>query len=279
MKYITRLLVVCSCAFSILSLYAPISLATGPRVSASLFVAPKNVVNTLDFHPFIDSNELGQGVVVELLNSIFKEAGIEAVVNILPSHNMVKYYFSEEKSLAMLSYENNLSEQERSASIFIPLLSFDEYYFYYKPAFNQGFIGTQDLSDLQGKVYGAHKGDNINGYRKSGVNIYYARLHSLLKKMRTKEVDFIRQPALTLDFLIKEDAAAYQADDFIRMTEPAGKNILGIAFNKRHAQGAVFAKKFQQAMDVLWNKGELKSIFQYYLGSEVNADAYFLYKP
>ena len=120
-----------SCLLCLIT-YSNKSLATGPRVAPNLFVTNVNQLYALELPPFISSKAKNHGVLLELIGSILKTEEIAGEINILPSLNMAKYYFAQEDALAIIGHDFNLAKEQQKKAIFIPVLSLDEYYFYYQ---------------------------------------------------------------------------------------------------------------------------------------------------
>jgi len=255
-----------------LCVYSAPSFATGPRVAPSLFTSNTAFLYTSDFPPFISSKAENQGLLIEIINTVLKSSDITAEVNILPSKNMAKYYFSQENALAIIGYDFNFSKQTQQKSIFIPILSIDEYY-YTHASVQQKFKWNGKLSSFKNKVYGTTKGNNVEKYKAAGIKVKYGRLHNLLQKMQKGQVDFIKSPQLTLNAELHTDFPQQQSA-FIKMETKAAESVLGIAFNTQHADGKQSAEKFKQGLQKIITSAEFNSILQGYLGSEVDVKPY-----
>ena len=252
-----------------LVMYSSTSFATGPRVAPSLFVANVNQVHAMEFPPFISSSAKDQGLLIELIKRVLKAEKIAGDINVLPSQNMIKYYFSRENALAMIGHDFNLNKSEQKKALFIPVLSTDEYYFSYNSAERAALNWNGKLSSFQDKTYGTNKGASVKKYKAAGIKIKYARLQALLKKMQNQEVDFIREPELTVQTLTEQ----YMPNEkhlFVRLEPKAGEILLGIVFNAEHPDGRGSAKKFKQGLNKIIANGEFKSILQKHLGDDAN---------
>jgi len=255
-----------------LFIYSAPSFATGPRVAPSVFTSNIAYLYTSDFPPFISSKTENQGLLIEIINTVLKSSNITGEVNILPSKNMAKYYFSQENALAIIGYDFNFSKKTQQKSIFVPILSIDEYY-YYHASTQQDLKWQGELSSLKNKVYGTTKGNNIAKYKAAGITIKYGRLHNLLQKMKNNQVDFIKSPQLTLNAALHAYFPQEQSA-FIKMEAKAAESVLGITFNKQHADGNESAEKFKQGLQKIIASGEFNSILQGYLGNDVDVSPY-----
>jgi len=252
-------------------LFSANSSATGPRVAPSLFVENKNMMYALQYPPFIDSNTQQHGLLFELINNVFNSEKMEGVINILPSQNMVKYYFSQENALAMIGHDFNLNTIDRKKSLFIPVLVVDEYYFHYQPSFEQGLGWNGNLSSLKGKTYGANKGDDVSAYKKAGITVKYARVTALLKQLQQGKLDIIREPEITLNNLVNRFFPD-QSSLFVKQEPKAGVMPMGIVFNTSHTDGKKTAKQFQAGLNKLITSGRYQEILHQHLGEQVNIE-------
>jgi len=255
-----------------LCIYSAPSFATGPRVAPSLFANNTQYLYASDFPPFISSQAENKGVLIEIINTVLKSSDISAEVNILPSKTMAQYYFSQENALAIIGYDFNFSKQSQQKSMFVPILSIDEYYYTYAPV-QQELKWDGELSSFKNKVYGTTKGNDVAKYKAAGIKVKYGRLASLLQKMKNGQVDFIKSPQLSLNNALDKHFPQQQSA-FIKMEAKAIESVLGIAFNTQHADGKQSAEKFKQGLQKIIASGELNSILHGYLGNEVNASPY-----
>jgi len=244
-------------------LFTPVANATGPRVSPNLFTSNLDQLYALEYPPFITAQSTEQGVLFELINTVLKQQNIAAEINILPSQNMVKYYYNQETALAMIGHDFNLTRRQQKNSRFIPVLSVKEYFFYYQPAYKDGFSWNGKLSAFKAKTYGANKGDDVDAYKKAGIKIKYHRLQALVSKLRLQDVDFIREPELTVNALIDSTFPA-EKQLFIKMEPEAGVMDMGVVFNTQHINGVEIAKKFSQGLKIIKANGQYQAVINKY---------------
>jgi len=244
-------------------LYTSVAHATGPRVAPNMFTSNLNQLYALEYPPYISAQATEQGVLFELINTVLKQQNIAAEINILPSQNMLKYYYNQETALAMIGHDFNLSSKQQKNSVFITVLSVKEYFFYYQPAFKDGLEWNGKLSAFKAKTYGANKGDDVTAYKKAGIQVKYSRLQALIGKLRTQEIDFISEPELTLNALL-ERSFPDEKQLFVKMQAESGTMPMGIVFNMLHKQGKDAAKKFKQGLKLLKASGQYQSILNKY---------------
>jgi len=259
-----------------LSTYSTSSFATGPRVKPSIFLDDTNQLYTVNLPPFINSKTGGRGLLLEIINTILKAENITGKINILPSKNMTQYYFSQENALAIIGHDFNFSKKTQQKSIFIPILSVDEYYYTHASA-KQEIQWQGELASFKNKVFGTSKGNNISQYKAAGIHIKYGRMHTLLQKMKTGQIDFIKSSQLSFnaalnDYFPKEQQA------FIKLEPKASETSLGIVFNNQHADGKKSAEKFKTGLNKIITNGELTRILQKHLGHDTQLEPYLQHK-
>jgi len=259
-----------------LSTYSASSFATGPRVKPSLFLDDTNQLYTVNLPPFINSKTKERGLLLEIINTVLKVENISGTINILPSKNMTKYYFSQENALAIIGHDFNFSKKTQQKSIFIPILSVDEYY-YTHASVKQSIPWQGKLTDFKNKVFGTIKGNNITQYKAAGIKIKYGRLPTLLQKMQRGQIDFIKLPQLSFNTALNNFSAKEQ-QAFIKLEPKASATNLGIVFNKQHAEGNQSAEKFKSGLNKIITNGELAKILQKHLGHNVPLESYLKYK-
>jgi len=257
-------------------IYSTTSFATGPRVAPSLFVSNENQLYTLDLPPFISTKSEGHGLLFEIINTVLEAKKIAGNINILPSKNMAKYYFSQENALAIIGYNFNLNKEAQKHAIVVPILSIDEYYFFYQSPNEQSIQWNGELSSLKNKVYGTDKGGGVKKYQTVGIDVKYGRLYALLNKMQKNKVDFIKVPQLTMNIILEQNFPN-EKHLFTKVQPKAGEINLGVIFNKRHPDGKISAEKFKVGLSEIIANGQFKAILQKHLGSDVMVEPYLRY--
>lgn len=227
--------------------------ATGPRVTPSL-ISNASDIYTINLPPFIGADFNRLSYLSEVVNTVLDQQKIDAILTVLPLHNMVKYYLLQENVLAVLSPYLYLTASQKQDMVIITMDEVNESYIYYKPSHPGGLAWKGNLKNLNGLRYGVLKGVATEKYKKSGIRIKTARLGSLLKKLVAKEVDFIRLPDLTADWFINKQFPR-QKNNFVKMKVSAGKMQLAIIFNKKHWKGEVSAEIFKKGFDTLVKNG------------------------
>ena len=167
------------------------SVATGPRVAPSLFTDNTEYIYGMDFPPYISHDEIENGVIADIVNAVLKKENISADIMVLPSKNMVKYYFSEENVLAVIGYNFDFNKANKTKADFIPILSVDEFYIYNSQRFPEGLHWEGNLNIFSGMHYGTYKGNNVSAHKEAGIMVKYGRLKSLLTQLELKKSDSI----------------------------------------------------------------------------------------
>ena len=232
--------------------------ATGPRVSPSLISSASDIY-TIKLPPFIGSDVKQSSYLSEVVNTVIRQQKIDAILTILPLQSMVKYYLLQDNALAVLSPYLHLTASQKKDKVIIPMDEVNESYIYYKLAHPNGLAWKGNLKNLKGLRYGVLKGVATEKYKKSGISVKTARIDALLKKLVAKEVDFVRLPDLTADWLIKKQFPE-QKNNFGKMQVSAGKMQLAIIFNKKHLKGKESAEMFKKGFDALVKKGQFNEI-------------------
>lgn len=240
------------------------ALATGPRVTTSLFSAHHNQIHAVDFPPFVSSEVVDGGVISEIITEGMKRSNVDAVVTTHPVERMVYYYLLQEKVMAVAGSHFDFTKAQREQLIFVPVVSLEERYFYYMPSHPQG-LNIENGTNLKGLRYGAHQGEEIERYSKAGAEVVYGRTVTLLKKMQRGEVDFICAPPRSVEWLLNR----YMKDEkenVIAMPGDAEAQTFYMVFNRQHPLGEAAAEKFRDALIAMEKDGTLARITSKHFG-------------
>lgn len=257
----------------LLSLVVPASVqATGPRVTTQLFT-PGMEIYALDFPPFISTQVDGGGLDAEIIEAVLKAVDMEGVVTAIPLPGMLEYYLAQENAIAVLGRGLKLSAKQKKNLVSIPVSVSSEKYFYYKPSHETALSWQGKLKNLKAYTYGAHKGEDVKVYRDAGIAVEFGGSRSLLKKLRSGKVDFIKLPALSAEWMI-EKYHPEQKTNFVEMKTPVGEKPTYIMFNKKHADGKESAKKFSKGLSEIINNGVYQALVEKHLGIGERTDSY-----
>ncbi len=237
------------------------SVATGPRVAPSLFSDNTEYIYGMDFPPYISHDEIENGVIADIVNAVLKKENISADIMILPSKNMVKYYFSEENVLAVIGYNFDFNKANKTKADFIPILSVDEFYIYNSQRFPEGLHWEGNLNIFSGMHYGTYKGNNVSAYKEAGIIVKYGRLKSLLTQLELQKLDFMRVTAETINRFNENNT-------MVRLEPSIGTILLGVVFNNQHPKGIESAKKFKAGLQKIKANGVFEALVKKHLGHE-----------
>lgn len=249
---------------SIILLLSATSWATGPRVTPSVFVDDLMQIYAVDFPPFVSNDVAEGGLSAEIVNSVFRQVEIDAPHNILPVTNMVKYYLIDENALAVHTNYLHFSQQEKANLIHVPIALATEKFYYYKLANEAGLPWTGQLESLKGYTYGAYRGEPVDAYEKAGIKVHVGSARSLLKRLESSTVDFIRLPELTVNWILDNVHAEFR-NDVIAVENSDSIVLLFVVFNSRHPEGKLMADKFKLGLDEQIKRGEYLAILSKYI--------------
>lgn len=241
-----------------------ISWATGPRITKALFDTNENQIYTNDFPPFATTNLATGGLSVEIVNAVLKLSNISATQSTLPLQSMIKFHLKQENALAIHGRNLNFKKIEKKNLVFIPLAISMENYVYYKASRKSVLGWDGKLISLKGATYGATKGENIQKLKSSGINVQTSRMHSLLKKLKSKKIDFISASNLNLAWMMDKHFPQ-DLDKFIALKDSNKENTIYIVFNKKHPNGKSIAKKFKSGLKKLIQNGQYDRILEKYI--------------
>jgi polar amino acid transport system substrate-binding protein len=238
--------------------------ATGPRVSPSLFTSDVSEIYAVDFPPFITTEISSGGFHAEIIDAVVQAEGIKAMVTAVPLARMAKYYLHQETALAVLGNAISFSEEEKNSLIAIPISITSEKNLYYAPKQNNAAIKEGKLSELDGIVYGAQHSEDVSQYKKAGAKVVYARIYTLFKKLVAGDVDLIRAPLLTIDWMVER----YHLDKksgFVMLKKGTQEQIHYLLFNTKYKKGREIATRFRHGLVMLIENGKYQKIIQRYI--------------
>jgi hypothetical protein len=239
-------------------------MATGPRVTSHLLGMEKNEVFALDIPPFISIDLDSGGVLNEIVNAAFAEEKVDFSITILPLQSMMKYYLTQEKTLAVMGRHLGISIDEQNSLIEIPLYVSDENYFYYKPLHTKELEFNGELSSLSGLIYGASSGEDTIAYENAKIKVDKGRVLSLFKKLKKSTVDFISLPTQSTQWILEKNFTQ-ESNDFVMMKGKGSSVSISIYFNLNHPEGKKLADSFKKGLQSIVENGKYGSILEKYL--------------
>jgi polar amino acid transport system substrate-binding protein len=247
--------------------------ATGPRISESNLVPNKNQIYASDYPPFATTELATGGLNSEIINAVLKISNIDAVQTIVPLQSMVKFYLTQDKALAAYARELNFNKNTRKKYIYIPISISVNNYIYYKPAHQTELTWNGSLTSFKGLTYGAYKGENVEQFKQHGITIKTGRVHSLLKKMISNKVDFIKIADLNRNWMF-DKYFPDEKNNFSIINNTRTLITLFILFNKQHPNGRALAKKFKSGLSTVVNNGQYQTILEKYVPLKVMREQY-----
>ncbi|MBA3025383.1 MAG: amino acid ABC transporter substrate-binding protein [Sulfurimonas sp.] len=238
--------------------------ATGPRVSSNILSLEKNEVFALDLPPFISTEADKNGALSEIVNAVFAEEKIENSISIIPLQSMIKYYLTQDTTLAVMGRHLGISKEDNKSLMEIPLYLSNEYYLYYKPLHAKNLEFNGKLSNLKGLRYGASSGEETAAYENAQIKVENGRTLSLFKKLKKGTVDFISMPTQSAQWILKKNFA-HESKDFVMMQGGSGSVFISIYFNLKHPEGKTLAGSFKKGLQSIVTNGKYASILEKHL--------------
>lgn len=239
-------------------------MATGPRVSSNLFGLEKNQVFALDLPPFISTEADGSGALSEIVNAVFAEEEVQNSVTIVPLQSMMKYYLTQDKTLAVMGRHLGISKEENKSLVEIPLYISNENYLFYKPLHAKNLEFKGELSNLKELTYGASSGEDTTAYENAHIKVENGRTLSLFKKLKKGTVDFISMPAQSTQWILGKNFE-HEGSDFVMMKGSSGSVFISIYFNLNHPEGKMLAESFKKGLRSIVKNGKYGSILEKHL--------------
>lgn len=240
-------------------------LASGPRVTGALFKSIENEIVAVETPQLYSSQNPSGGMVFEIVKAALNSENETATLTSYPILRIVNYYLTQEKVLAALGRNLNLSADEKKNLISIPVVFIREQYMYYKPAHPKGISLGGKLSELKGLIYGAHTGEDTSAYTKAKIKVVYAESRFLFEKLKTQKVDFIKEPVLSAEVMINTNFSADKKQFGIIASEPK-KSVCMILFNLQNPKAEEISKKFIKGLSTILNNGRYREIIEKYEG-------------
>jgi len=238
---------------------------TAPRFGPKLLKPEEGAIKIFAYQypPLIDAQSPGMGALVNIVQAAFEEVGIEVQVEILPIKSIAKRSVLYENGVAMLGEAYLFSEAEMGKLAAVPCYRMTGVYYYYLPAHKEGINWDGDLNRLKGYTYGALTGEDVSLYKKAGVKVVFGDLKSLLRKLKSKEIDFLSASEIVGRQNIQK-LYPDEISNFSRMKAPAWTSTFSLFFNKRHPQAERLIKAYTEGLDRVKQSGKYGRIMNLY---------------
>jgi len=96
-------------------------MATGPRVTASMFTDVKNEIVAVEAPKLYSMQQSNGGVVFEIVTAALKTQNETATLTTYPIQKMVDYYLTQEKVLGSIGRAKEFSAEDKKGNIFLPV--------------------------------------------------------------------------------------------------------------------------------------------------------------
>ena len=238
-------------------------MASGPRVTQTLFVPVQNEIVAIESAPFYSNTLANGGMIFELVQAALNSEHETATLTTYPVKNMVKYYITQEETLAALGMNFKLTKAEKKRIVMMPVALVHEQYMYYKPSHPQGLSFEGKLSKLKGLTYGATPGEDTSAYKEAGIKVVYAESRFLFGKLKSQKVDFIKGPVLSSRNIIDSSFEA-DKDKFVVMKSKAQNSVCMIYFNLQNKHAKEISNKFRKGLTQIIKNGQYQKILEKY---------------
>ena len=240
-------------------------MASGPRVTGAVFTPLQNEIVAVETPPLHSSQNPSGGMAFEIVKAALNSEKETAALTTYPVQRMVKYYVTQEKVLAALATNWNLSVDDKKSLVSVPIALINEQYVYFKPAHPKGISWAGKLSELKGLRYGAHKGEDASAYKKAEIKVVYGESRFLFQKLKSKKVDFIKEPVLSAKAMINANFSA-DKNKFAVMESAPKKSVCKIHFNLQNQEAEEISKKFTKGLSAILKNGQYQAIIEKYEG-------------
>jgi len=238
-------------------------MASGPRVTETVFTPIQNEIVALDSAPFYSNTLSNGGMIFEIVQAALNSENETATLTTYPVKSMIKYYITQEETLAALVINVKLSKAESKNIIKIPVALIREQYMYYKPSHPQGLSFKEKLSKLKGLTYGATPGEDTSAYEKAGIKVVYAESRFLFGKLKAQKVDFIKEPVLSSRAII-DNSFKTEKNKFAVIKPQVQSSVCMILFNLQNKSAKDVSNKFRKGLSKIIKNGQYQKILEKY---------------
>lgn len=242
------------------------SMASGPRVTNTLFQAAHNEVVAIDTPALYSNHTENGGLAFEIVNAALKSESDSASLTTYPIQKMVNYYLTQEKVLATLTMQWITAENNNKNLVGLPVALVQEQLYFYKPSHPNWGAENTTLANLKGFTYGAHVGEDTSAYKAAKIKVVYGQSLFLLKKLKAQKVDFVKMPQLSANDIINTHFAK-EADLFGVMRTAPENSVCKIIFNLQNPEASQVINKYRKGLTTILGNGEYQAIVEKYVAS------------
>lgn len=239
-------------------------LATAPRMSVAKLagdVAPHVVA--YEYPPLVTGDAAMPGAAVEVVSQAFAAAGKPVAVENFPSKKFALQLLGEDaKAVALLGEARGLTAAERKSLNEEKILNLAGKYFFYTPS-GKDLSQVNDLNALKGLTYGTIAEEPSDSQVRAGIKVVNDEPKLLLRKLQTKEVDFISAFGPNAESMIAR-LFPDQKSNFVAMPLKAWESTFSLWFDSRNKAGKEWRAAFSEGFKKIKASGVYGDILKKY---------------
>lgn len=240
------------------------SLATAPRMSVAKLtgdVAPHAL--SYEYPPLVTGDTANPGAAIEIITQAFLAGGKPLAIENFPSEKFALQLLAEGgKAIALLAESRTLSAAERNTLNEEKILKLTGQYFFYRPA-GKDLAEVKDIKALQGLTYGTSSEEVTDKQKQAGIKVVTDELKLLLRKLQSKEVDFISAfppHAISLIARLFPD----EKDHFAMMPLQAWESNFSLWFDSNNKDSKAWRTVFKEGFKKIRQNGIYSDILKKY---------------
>lgn len=240
------------------------SLATAPRMSMAKLtgdVAPHAL--SYEYPPLVTGDAEKPGAAIEIITQAFLAGGKPLAIENFPSEKFALQLLGEDgKAVALLAESRTLSAAERKTLNEEKIIKLTGQYFFYQPA-GKDLAQVKDIKALRGLTYGTSGEEVTDKQKQAGIKIVIDEPKLLLRKLQSKEVDFISAFPPHAVWLIAR-LFPDEKDHFVMMPLQAWESNFSIWFNSNNKASKEWRTAFNEGFKKIRQNGIYSDILKKY---------------
>lgn len=238
--------------------------ATAPRMSAAKLageILPHIV--SYEYPPLVTGDPTKTGAAVEIATQAFAAGGKPLTVENFPSKKFALELLTQDtKVVAFLGEARSLSANERKTLNEEKILNLTGQYFFYKPS-GHDFSNTDDLKALKGLTYGTIAEEATEIQNQAGIKVINEEPKLLLRKLQSKEIDFISAFQPNCEWLIAR-LFPEEKDHFATMPLKAWESSFSLWFDSGNKASKDWRTAFSEGFKKIKQNGVYNEILKKY---------------
>lgn len=239
-------------------------LATAPRMSIAKLageVAPH--VIAYEYPPLVTGDAAAPGAAVEIVTQAFAAAGKPAAVENFPSKELALQLLGEDaKVIALLGEARGLTAAKRKSLNEEKILNLTGKYIFYLPG-GKDLAQVNDIKMLKDLTYGTIAEEATDSQSQAGIKIVTDETKLLLRKLQSKEVDFISAFAPNGDWMIARLFPG-EKNNFAMMPLKAWESSFSLWFDSSNKAGKEWRTAFSEGFKKIRANGVYDEILKKY---------------